>query len=192
MENKEESLKKYVNIIKEHILNKIKDTNFAVGYNFSEFSGKKYNFNGIEISIDIKFFDENVFLIVRSQLYSVNRILLELKYNYVEEELEDTIEKIIHDVYNLKNDYVYSKTLDKIYPKKDKDLFENLYKAELFINHRIDEISECCVCYEENTVITNCNHNLCRKCHSTLTVKICPICRQFITGHIDYDYDSDF
>lgn len=182
-----------INLIKQHILNKItkKDKN-VIEYNFSNLSNKRYNFNGIDIYIDIKIFDDRIYLIVRSQLYSVNKILLELKYLYKDDDLndlEELLEKIITDVYNLKNDYVYSKNLDRLFLKDDVEKFEKLYKAELLISHRTEEITECCVCYEENSVFTNCKHNLCRKCHSDLPTKICPICRQFITCYIDYDSD---
>jgi hypothetical protein len=41
----------------------------------------------------------------------------------------------------------------------------------------------CCVCLETSQKITNCNHNLCKKCYANMYGKKCPMCRSKIKNY---------
>ena len=48
----------------------------------------------------------------------------------------------------------------------------------------VEEVPECCVCYEEAVVKTNCGHDLCLQCPKNLVKKhSCPYCRTQIISY---------
>ena len=58
-----------------------------------------------------------------------------------------------------------------------KTIYEKYSTTEL-LTETIN-IQECCVCYDNTSFITNCNHYLCKDCYSSLVrPKLCPICRR--------------
>jgi hypothetical protein len=92
--------------------------------------------------------------------------------------LGDKISEMLVMIYNLKNDYEYSKVLDEFLIKKDKCEVENTHLAKLFITHQ--KINDCVVCYDPNTVKTTCEHSLCRECLFKLTKNECPMCKRIL------------
>jgi len=58
-----------------------------------------------------------------------------------------------------------------------KTIYEK-YSTTEYLTETIN-IEECCVCYDNTSLITNCNHYLCKDCYSGLVrPKLCPLCRR--------------
>jgi hypothetical protein len=45
---------------------------------------------------------------------------------------------------------------------------------------KIYESDECCVCFNDNYLLTKCGHSLCQQCKNKLVLNSCPICRKEI------------
>lgn len=100
----------------------------------------------------------------------------------------DTMVNYLSDfLTNFRNEYTFSKVLDKLILKKNKEEEE---KVNLFLFSDADPYKEtsCCVCNDISLTFTSCDHNLCRICFSSIETenengcigfwKKCPICRQ--------------
>ena len=76
--------------------------------------------------------------------------------------------------------------------KKSKDI-NIAFNKMLSINNIQRAIQECCVCFENTQVKTDCNHILCYKCWESIAGcnKKCPMCREFLDVCDDYDDDDD-
>jgi len=83
---------------------------------------------------------------------------------------------ILKDIYNLKNNFKYSKILDSLKIGDELKKQEDVFIAHEFITHK-SGIVDCCVCNEKNTVLTHCKHSLCRGCFNQLQKLDCPLCR---------------
>jgi len=50
----------------------------------------------------------------------------------------------------------------------------------------------CCVCYEETSTFTECNHALCKTCRDLLINSNCPICKKYQKyKKVSYKYWDD-
>ena len=47
---------------------------------------------------------------------------------------------------------------------------------------------ECCICFEDNRLLTRCKHSIC--CNCIRLIKICPLCRQLLykPNSIEYEF----
>ena len=121
--------------------------------------------------------------------YDIMLLVKDFELDVDGKDQESVIKNIVLFISSFRTNYRYSKILDKI------DENRVLLKKERrhIILHKLckeKDIDTCCVCYDPNTVITDCNHNVCRKCHSKikeiydedieLEIKPCPMCRQQI------------
>jgi hypothetical protein len=99
------------------------------------------------------------------------------------------IKNIVLLISSFRTNYRYSKILDSI----DENSISLKKERRHIILHKLckeKDIDTCCVCYDPNTVTTDCNHNVCRKCHAKIKfiideetdteMKSCPMCRQQI------------
>jgi len=127
-----------------------------------------------------------------------------INYNTFESDDNYTTDILLHQIYtsstendiiindisnfllNFRKNYAFSKVLDKLILKKNK---ENEDKMNLFLFEEADPYKEriCCVCNDLSLTFTKCNHNLCRVCFSSIEIeneqneccfwKKCPMCR---------------
>ena len=61
---------------------------------------------------------------------------------------------------------------------------------------KIHHSDECCVCLNDNYLLTKCGHSLCQECKNKLVVNSCPLCRkeifvQPLTDNITVEEDLD-
>lgn len=119
----------------------------------------------------------------------LDSLLLVKDYLINNDNVEITIKDIITFICSFREEYRYSKILDKI--DKNSTIIHNERKQIILKKICSEkEYETCCVCYEANSVLTSCLHNVCRKCHSKIKyiyddememeVKPCPMCRQEI------------
>ena len=108
----------------------------------------------------------------------------------------DSIDNMIKFLLNIfRKECKYSKITDCIENKDEIEKKEKLFIAKKILCDSIDkENMVCSVCFDANSVFTDCNHNLCRVCYEKLKFlsyydeddeeeingKQCPICRKFI------------
>jgi hypothetical protein len=110
------------------------------------------------------------------------------------------IEELLFSIYKItKNEEIYyCKINDMMYETKEE--FENRSKhthAKLFLTNQLEE---CCVCQEPNTIKTNCEHNFCRLCFNKSKKKVfcnlcsefeiiikCPVCRNVLVSPCVYE-----
>ena len=64
------------------------------------------------------------------------------------------------------------------------DIDDLIHIQELHLS-LLSEIEECSVCLEPTITKTICKHVICQKCYSSLSKKICPICRKVIFNEIE-------
>jgi len=96
----------------------------------------------------------------------------------------------------------FKKCIDTLNKLKFDKLTSNF---KLIIEPNFDDIlenktvkyKECCVCFENTTRTTRCDHHLCYECIIELKKESCPICRKCICdahdeeGHNESDCESD-
>lgn len=187
MENisREEAIK----IICEDYENKI--------YNEKPFIIQDYDFKGLKINIEIKkhpnwdrlVIDFNIQNYVKSD-YELETLCLSNKEDY--EDSFDTIEELVSFLFeDFRTEYLYSKILDQIDSEDKIKQKEKLFRAYSILCKN-NSIEDCCVCFEENKVLTDCNHSVCRTCYNNIKYtkigngfyehlgKSCPLCRQLI------------
>lgn len=108
----------------------------------------------------------------------------------------DNVEDIIKFLLNnFRKEYKYSNITDCIESKKDIEKSEKIFISKKILCDNVDkENMICSVCFDINSVFTDCKHNLCRPCYEKLKIlsyydeedeeeingKQCPICRKFI------------
>jgi hypothetical protein len=113
------------------------------------------------------------------------------------------IEELLLCIYKItKNEEIYyCRINDSIYENKED--FEKRSKhthAKLFLTNQLEE---CCVCHEPNSIKTICDHNLCRLCFNktkqNITCNICgelealikcPVCRHVLVGPCIYEEEE--
>ena len=177
--------KEMYEIIKDEIINDQKNNSFYFLENF--------NFCDLNINIILLYAkkpdDEYYEMNCRTINYSdpcYNKLLYHTRFH------KDNLIDMINFLFSFRKKFAYSKIVDKIVSK---DLFETEEKKCIaLINFTTEkEVEKCCVCLDYNTVLTMCNHNLCRICYHKikneieddedsdyLTYKICPLCRRRI------------
>lgn len=184
------NLDKSVEIIKDKILGLYDEEIFSNNEDFIEYNFIDYDFiydinNTLKIDIFCKFFRNRFVLNGVNYNYSENE---DESYNHLlnivmlsinDNNREDKLIIFLKTIYNLNTDYVYSKIVDKLIIKDERDDIENEIIAKMFLKHT--EINDCSVCTEPNNVLTKCNHNLCRLCFQKIkkliSCPLCPICR---------------
>lgn len=126
-----------------------------------------------------------------------------LSYLYIIKEENENIDKLFQEIvkyiYDIPNNYTYSKLLDQLILNLKVKEKEEYVTALNVITHK--PTTNCGVCYDINSVLTDCNHNLCRECYYNIKKKSnkysscqkCPICRTQIKNYESDsdDYDSD-
>lgn len=106
------------------------------------------------------------------------------------------VEDILKFLLNIfRREYKYSKITDLIESKKLISTHEKLFISKKILCANVEkENMTCTVCFDINSVFTDCKHNLCRICYDKLKFtsyydeddeeeingKQCPICRKFI------------
>jgi len=112
-----------------------------------------------------------------------SNINYDMKYFY------NFMKTIIFKMKELKFDKLYNKLTTILESKKinlECNIFKDFYDKE-----------DCCICMEETTCKTICNHSICLKCYGSLIEKStklneivnCPICRK--TLRTSYDFDDE-
>jgi hypothetical protein len=156
----------------------------------------QYELNGLEFEIILRSYKDNDRIFINAQynydytdLENEDSVSVDIKFRPKKEFKKDKIKELLGVIHDLKNTHFYSKILDAIIDKNSKD--ELVCKSKFFLVSK--EIEECCVCYEKNTVLTECGHNLCRICYIKCAVlcdcecpthaKIvnCPLCKNQLT-----------
>lgn len=74
--------------------------------------------------------------------------------------MRDTLDKLCY--HKLTGEYALNDDTGNI-------LIHKIFKK--FLN-----VENCCICFEETTVTTDCKHHCCHRCMEK--IKVCPICRQ--------------
>ena len=177
-----------VNILKNIILklydeSKLEDENSYFEYNFLEYKFIYDNSSAIQIDLFCKFFVDRIILNAINYNYfnddDYNHLLHISICDVNDTNREEKIVDFFKIIYNLNSDYTYSKIVDKLVLNSEKHDLENEILAKSFLKHSM--INECSVCNEQNSILTKCNHNLCRICHfkikRLIICPLCPICR---------------
>ena len=179
-------------IIFEDIQNKYSTANWEDTRNI-DYNSYSYKFSGdIELDIYTKIYEKKIV----STINLHTEELLTKVFSVSKDTFEDKIKEYIKFIYNLKYNYVYSRIIDSLLPIDYINKEEKKALARMFIKH--DTIDDCCVCMEKNTVLTRCNHNLCRFCSFTITKNAknkhapCPICRSCINNECCYEHDENY
>ena len=153
----------------------------------------KFSFN---ISISINVFSSGKQIRIYAELLNYNtkhssdelhtESTIFIKFYPKKEDNDKIRDDIIENMINFRSKYRFSKILDKFVLKDDTSL-EN---HNFFFFKEADPFREtyCCVCSDECLTFTNCGHNLCRICFSSLEIetdycniwKKCPICREIL------------
>ena len=175
-------LEKAIRVLTKDILTKYDEINGRISNKSLKYNIYDYNFSEAFPNINIIIFIYPYtygFQIVKNPECNLRLYYYaEIHYNKI---LHNEIADMVKIIYNLKNDYEYSKIMDEIVPKKTKVEVEEMYLAKLFITHQ--NMDECCVCYEPNCVKTICKHSLCRECVSKLIKYECPMCKVLLTHY---------
>ena len=167
-------------IILKDILHKFTLINWDVNCHFEYYINNYKLSDNIEFNIITKFFINRILLIVE---FNTKDLLID-NFFLNDENKHDKIKEYIKFIYDIKNNYSYSKILDCLILKDKQDSEESIMIAKMFIAH--NTITNCCVCMEKNIVMTKCMHNLCRTCDSEILKKAklyngpyvkCPMCR---------------
>lgn len=172
--------------------------------NYYNFPIIGYNFNGLELRLELgKYSSGNIFMGISTFSYnhenndgdisSIGHIIfkdLNINYNKNIKNIEDVFRYLFND---FRNEFIYSKILDKIIFKSSKNVKEKRYITYNKLCKSKINIEDCCVCYELNTIKTHCKHSLCRLCYNNIietddededgdiySMKKCPICRSNI------------
>jgi len=129
---------------------------------------------------------EAYFLNIESYDYDThNRTIFEI--------ISLSLRTIVESLFNLREEYKYSKIKDYLIEKEVFETEETLTQIFRKLNDE-NKMEDCCVCFENNVVTTSCHHNLCRPCYSRLkwfdddeeeegilkdeiAYKLCPMCR---------------
>ena len=183
MDNNRLNDEETINIISEHY----------GSYSFKIFTIKEYNFNDLEINIQIeklRFTDNfNVILLAKSYLNDNYSCVFHV-LNYLDHIIFKNIKEIIGFLLkDFREHFVYSKLLDEIHLKEEIESKEKIMKAySVLCKNKMPDL--CCVCLEYNKLITRCNHNVCRICYNNIkksnveiidndeiNYKSCPLCR---------------
>ena len=177
-----------VNVLKNIILklydsHKLEDEDEYIEYNFLEYNFIYDDNSEIQIDIFCKFFLDRIILNVINYNYffddDYNHLLHISIQDVNDTNREEKLDKFFKIIYNLNVNYSYSKIIDKLVLNSEKHEIENEMFARSFLKHT--NIDECCVCNDQNIVLTNCKHNLCRICYYKIKKHIlctlCPICR---------------
>lgn len=109
--------------------------------------------------------NDDVKLILQVRNYSCKKKMNKHLVNSNFKNIEDTL-LYLNKIFNKEGYLIYSKMLDKIFDNEDKLINSN--KTEIAKNIIVNNILECCVCNENNNVLTKCGHNLCRYCFSKM------------------------
>ena len=190
------AIETYTNLILEKFIN----FNFKYKTCFEEHFRNYKHSEDLSYDVWIKFYENKIILYVITNNYSESYVdrrdieehefLYSKIYNIDPDEIEKTMKDIFLFVYNLKYDYMYSKIIDHIESKETIKTKEQIHLSKMLITHNI--LENCSVCMEPNTVLTTCNHNLCRECHIKITKNkkhpVCPMCRMclFCEDYEDY------
>jgi hypothetical protein len=78
--------------------------------------------------------------------------------------LSERIDENLKFIHDFSIDYSYSCILDTYILKDFKKDAENIYMSKAFLTHK--PIGKCGNCEDTNTVLTSCEHNLCRQCYA--------------------------
>ena len=122
-------------------------------------------------------------MIVLKKIYEKENIVL------CKEFCNDDVELLIKDIVTFlflefRENYQYSKIMNEIIEKNDTEELEKFHIAKYKLLKNKD-MEKCCVCYDLNSNLTVCKHNLCLLCYykmkgQNLSVMMCPMCRGFI------------
>lgn len=159
-----------------------------------EYHFLEYDFNDLMLNIII-FFDDMIdtsdetytfilsSVIYTTKFYEKHHVVLHKEFsNY---DIELIIKEIVSFLYlEFRQKFKYSKIMDEIIEKKNADELEKFYLAK----HKLlknKDMEKCCVCYDLNSNLTSCKHNLCLLCYFTMKKQFisaiqCPICRGII------------
>jgi uncharacterized protein YeeX (DUF496 family) len=175
------SHKEITNILLKEINENPNDVKFD-NFEFNDLTISYVKITTIQNYIDLTFFIND---------YSYNSATNEFVFKSVmnvrffKENLKKNIKEAVKFLLNIRENYKYSRITDFIIKN---DQIEKEEKKEIAF-HQIcknKQFDKCCVCYEYNSILTKCNHNLCRICHAKLEVlhddiiccyKKCPMCR---------------
>ena len=179
------NIEKSIEIISEFILVKFHendwDKNSFIIYKFNNYKIDNVNYC-------IEFVLGSLELEIKG--YLDTKIVLYKRYNIKD---DDDIHKIVTEyikfVYEIAVNYKYSKILDFLILKNDIKKKEELKLAVNMLTHH--QMQNCCVCYDPNSVFTDCNHSICRECLSSLKTKRCPMCRKSISDDRDEEDTED-
>jgi hypothetical protein len=155
-----------------------------------------HNFKLNELNIDLRIAEHDTdkfVIIIYVDTFEGESILLDVIDDKSFKQIQDVFKFLLFD---FRNNYIYSKILDKIVKVTEQINLEKYYIAsQKLLRQKV--FDTCCVCFEYNTVITSCNHNLCRACYAQIKyentndddddddddeqyLKKCPLCRNRI------------
>jgi hypothetical protein len=128
-----------------------------------------------ELQCEVYIIPENLMIkmILQVKNYSCKRKMNKVLINKTFKTTEETL-TFLHNFFNTDGSIKYSKITDQIYNSDDELIYNN--NLEIAKQTLINKVSECCVCNENNNVLTKCGHNLCRFCFSKM-YKIEKCCR---------------
>jgi hypothetical protein len=158
-----------------------------------EYHLQEYDFNDLMLNIVI-FFDDMIdmnesYTFMLSSSISTKKFYEKENIVLCKEFCNDDVELLIRDIVTFlylefRENYQYSKIIDEIIEKNDVDELEKFHLAKYKLLKNKD-MEKCCVCYDLNSNLTSCKHNLCLLCYykmknQNLSMIICPMCRGFI------------
>jgi hypothetical protein len=124
------------------------------------------------------------------------KITVSESYKELHNKTFDSIDNMLKFLLNIfREEYKYSKITDYIENKNELEKKEKLFISKKILCKNVDkEDMVCSVCFDVNSIFTDCNHNLCRICYEKIKSityfdedeeeevngKQCPICRKFI------------
>jgi len=161
-------------------------------FNYDDLEFFEYNFYDYKFSetftfdIIISIFQKKIRVSITNTNISNGELedclLSQVLFNKNDEEIIENIKILLNKIYNLKNIFCYSKILDSLISKEKIEYQEKLYLAKNFISHNY--IDTCCVCLEQNIILTPCDHNLCKVCYFEINKELhakCPMCRMCLS-----------
>ena len=123
-------------------------------------------------------------------------------YNYKEELILYSPEKIDEFLQKIKNNFLPNMKLDKVYGKlilitnNGEKIIQEENVGEDIFGFEYSNYDSCSVCYDSTYTHTACNHPLCINCWNKIDNDLCPICRNVLIMHDGkenkkYDEDED-
>ena len=191
---KEIEIKKYSNLIYME---------FDIFNKSSYFLDISNNIDNINVEIEIiriplKKTKREIYRLVVTPLYFENLKPFKYESNIFEfAEINRNINNDIKYFYNFMKKIILKMNelkFNLLYNKFTTELEEEKIKLESIIFKKFYDTENCCICIEETTCKTICNHTICLKCYNSLVNKSdtdiikCPICRNILR---DYNFDLE-